>query len=71
MDPKPRPNNLRYLEALRAMTPDQRLQKAFELGELGRQLFADGLRRRHPELSEAEFRRILLSHLSRWHSGTY
>jgi hypothetical protein len=47
------------------MTPDQRLQKPFELGELGRQLFADGLRRRHPKLSDAEFGQILLSHLSR------
>ena len=31
MDPKPRPNHQRYLEILRALTPQQRLEKAIEL----------------------------------------
>jgi len=71
MDPKPRPNHLRYLQALRSMTPAQRLAKAFELTELGQSLFADGLRRRHPKLSEGELRRIYLEHKARWHNRSY
>ena len=34
MDPKPRPNHRLYLEALRRLTPEQRLLKAFELTEV-------------------------------------
>ena len=50
MSPKPRPNHARYLQTLRAMTPDQRLAKAFELSAFSKQLFLDGLRRRFPDL---------------------
>lgn len=42
------------------MTPEQRLRKAFELGEMGRELFRQGLKRRHPDLPdefEAVFRK--------------
>jgi hypothetical protein len=53
MDPKPRPNRKRYIEILRTMTPEDRLRKAFELTEFSRQLFAEGLRQRFPDLPEA------------------
>ena len=36
---KPRPNHYRYLEVLRAMTPAQRLEKAFELSADMKRLF--------------------------------
>jgi hypothetical protein len=52
MDPKERPNHARYIEVLRRMTPEQRLLKAFELSEFSKALFVEGLRKRHPELSE-------------------
>ena len=48
MDPKPRPNHQLYLAALRRLTPEQRLLKAFELTELSRELFRAGLRQRFP-----------------------
>jgi len=38
VDPKPRPNHEIYLVALRRMTPEQRLLKAFELTEQSHEL---------------------------------
>jgi hypothetical protein len=68
MDPKPRPNHQLYLEALRRLTPEQRLLKAFELTELSRELFRAGLRQRFPEASEAELQRIYLERLEKCHN---
>lgn len=71
MDPKARPNHRIYLQVLRRMTPEQRLRKAFELSELTRRLFARGLRMRFPDLSEDEFRTLLLDRLGKCHNRTY
>ena len=68
MDPKPRPNHRLYLEALRRLTPEQRLLKAFELTELSRELFRAGLRQRFPKADEAELRRIYLERMARCHN---
>ena len=68
MDSKPRPNHQIYLEALRRMTPEQRLLKALELTELSRELFRAGLRRRFPETGEAELQRIYLERLEKCHN---
>jgi len=43
MDPKRRPNHQLYIEALRRLTPEERLLKTFELTELSRELFRAGL----------------------------
>ena len=58
MDPKPRPNHRRYIQLLQRMTPGERLAKVFELSEMTKQLFLDGLRARHPQLSDEEIRRL-------------
>ena len=58
MDPKPRPNHRRYVQLLQRMTPGERLAKVFELSEMTKQLFLDGLRARHPHLSDEEIRRL-------------
>lgn len=71
MDPKPRPNHGRYLKVLRRMGPQKRLQKAFELSEMSRQLFIRGLRRRFPDLPERQFRRIMLEQLDRCRNRRY
>jgi hypothetical protein len=68
---KPRPNDDRYVEILRRMTPEQRLLKAFELTELSRDLFAAGLRARHPDLSESEFRRLVVEKLKECHNKPF
>jgi hypothetical protein len=64
MDPKLRPNHQLSLEALRRLTPEQRLLKVFELTELSRELFRAGLRRRFPEAGEEELQRIYLERLA-------
>lgn len=43
MDPKPRPNHKPYIEILRRMTVEQKLMKVFELSELCKSLFREGL----------------------------
>lgn len=70
MDPKPRPNRGPYIEALRRMTPEQRLQKAFELTEMSRALLRAGLRDRFPDLPDDEIQRLYLRRLERCRSRT-
>ncbi len=60
---KPRPNHQVYIAALRAMSSEARLRKAFELSTVARELLMTGLRRRHPELSETELHQLFLSRL--------
>jgi len=71
MDIKPRPNHRLYLQILRRMTPEQRLKKAFELSELSRGLFIQGLKERFPGLSEAELRELIKDRLERCHNQNY
>ena len=71
MDPKPRPNHKLYLDILRKMTPEQRLLKAIELSELAKQAARDGLRRRFPDLNEAEFHQLFLKQLEKCHNRNY
>ena len=59
-DPKPRPNQRQYREILRSMTDEEKLLKAFELSEMGRRLFKDGLRARFPEKSEGDILRLYI-----------
>jgi hypothetical protein len=68
---KPRPNHHVYIRVLRAMTPEERLRKAFELGAMARVLFEHGLRRRFPERTEAELAALLRERLDRCHNRNY
>lgn len=68
---KPRPNHRQYIEVLRRMTPGERLAKAFELSELTKRLFKQGLRKRFPELSEEDFHRLYLERLAKCHNRNY
>jgi len=60
-----------YLQMLRRMTPEQRLQKAFELSEFTKELFVQGLRKRFPNASPDEFQEILRGRLSKCHNRNY
>jgi len=68
---KPSLNRERYLEVLRRMTPEQRLQKAWELTESTRELLRAGIRQRHPDTSEADLDRIYLEQLQACHNKNY
>jgi len=71
MNPKPQPNHVQYIAALRRLTPEQRLCKAFELSELTRSLFWHGLRRRFPLATEEELRKIARGRLDQCHNRNY
>jgi hypothetical protein len=71
MEIKPKPNRQRYLDVLRRMTPEERLAKAMELSELGKELFLSGLRQRFPAMSETEIRALYLRRMTRCHNRNY
>ena len=71
MNPKPDPNRKKYIEVLRNMTPEQRLQTAFELTEFTLKLFKHGLRKRFPDLQEEEFHKLYLERLDKCHNKNY
>jgi hypothetical protein len=71
MDPKPRPNRKLYIEILRRMTVEQKLQKVFELSEMANTLFRAGLRERFPDATEEELHRIYLERLEKCHNRNY
>jgi hypothetical protein len=71
MDIKPRPNHRLYLETLRRMSPEARLMKAFELSRFSNDLFLHGLRKRFPDLSEQDFRKLYLERLNKCHNRNY
>lgn len=60
-----------YIQVLRKMPPEKRLLKAFGLSEFTKQLFAHGLRKRFPNLSEEKFKKILLERLEKCHNRNY
>ena len=71
VDPKPRPNREAYLKVLRAMTPEERLKKAFEMSAFVKKLFKQGLRERFPQLSEDELHSLYLDRLAKCHNCNY
>ena len=70
-DLKPRSNRAVYLRALRAMSPQARLRRAFELSDLSVALFRAGMARRFPNLSLAELERRVRERLDRCHNRNY
>ena len=53
------------------MTPAERAAKAFELSALSKRLFMEGLRRRFPDLAEADLHRLALERLAKCHNRNY
>ena len=71
MNIKERLNHKIYIQVLRQMSPEERLLRAFELSEFTRQLFVHGLRKRFPNLSDEEFKKLLLERLDKCHNRNY
>ena len=71
MDPYDRAAHRVYIRALRRLTPEQRLLKAFDMTEFARDLFKQGLRRRFPELSEEELHQLYLKRLEKCHNRNW
>ena len=71
MDIKPRHNHEQTIKALRSMTDDQRLRKAFELSEFAKGLFWQGLKEMYPNRSDADLRPLYLERLALCHNRSY
>jgi hypothetical protein len=71
VEAEPRPNHQAYLNVLRRMTDEQKLNKVVELSEFTRDLFLAGLRERFPAASEAEIRRIYLERFALCHNRNW
>ncbi len=65
---KPTPNRRLYMDALRKMTPEQRLAKAFELTAMSREALRAGIEQRYPDSSEQQRHEIYLERLGRCRS---
>jgi hypothetical protein len=63
-------NRRLYIEVLRSMTPEQRLQKALELTAMTRELARAGVARQHPELGSVEIDQLTRDRIVSWHSKT-
>ena len=71
MNPKKQLNHELYIQSLRRLTPEQRVMKACEMAELGRELFMLGLRRRNAELTEEELQELARKRLALCHNRIY
>ena len=71
MNTKKRPNHRIYIQALRRMTSEGRLERAFELSEFSRKIFLYGLRWRFPDLPENVLMKIYLERLNKCHNRDY
>jgi len=70
-NPKAHPNRDRYIEILRNMTPQQKLERVFELNELGKELVRAGIRNRNPDLSEKEINQKAVDKWTQCHNRNY
>ncbi|PJA27397.1 MAG: hypothetical protein CO189_07185 [candidate division Zixibacteria bacterium CG_4_9_14_3_um_filter_46_8] len=71
MNIKKNPNHKIYIELLRKMLPEKKLRIACEMSDFTRKLFAQGLRKLHPELSEEEFKKLLFKRLEKCHNRNW
>ena len=60
-----------YIEVLRRMTPEARLKKTLELGELAKALSLHGLRERFPDATQEEIEAIYLERLKKCYNANF
>ena len=65
------PHKQRYHEILRNMTPQAKLEKAFELSDLANAAFRAGLKSRYPHLPEDELEQLYQEKLKACHNQNY
>ena len=61
----------KYIEVLRKLTPEQRVQRTFELSDFVRQIFFEGLKKTFPNLSPEELKKLYLKRLELCHNRNY
>lgn len=62
---KPMPNRRLYMDALRRMSPQERLEKAFELSRLTQDALRAGIEHRHPDATPEQLGRLLIERIER------
>jgi hypothetical protein len=62
---KQQPNRAVYIDALRRMTPEKRLAKAFELSDMTHEALRVALATRHPELGPERLHALYVERLER------
>ena len=65
------PNKERYHEILRSMSPQEKIEKVFELSELANAAFKAGLKSRYPHLSEDELHELYIERRKVCHNQSY
>ena len=61
----------KYIEVLQSMTPQQKIEKIFELNKLGDDLFKTGLRKRFLNLTEEEFNKLYKSRIEKCYNRNW
>lgn len=69
--PPTREEHQAYLRILARMTPGEKMLRAMELSDLGRQMLKDALRRRFPHLSKERLHALYLERLELCHNRNY
>ncbi|MCK5568062.1 MAG: hypothetical protein KAI62_09120 [Actinomycetia bacterium] len=71
MNKTDRQTHKEYIKILKKMKPQARLQKAFELSDLTKNLFITGLRMRYPDYSEEDIKDLYIEKIYKCHSSDY
>ena len=61
----------KYIEILRSMTPQQKIDRVFELNKLGDDLFRAGLKERFPNLTEEKFNKLYKSRIEKCYNRNW
>jgi Trp operon repressor len=61
----------KYIEILRNMTSQQKIDKVFELNLMADELFKYGLRKRFPSLSKEEFDKLYKSRIEKCYNRNW
>lgn len=66
-----RSNHYVYINILRRLSPEKKLQKSFELSAFCKDLFFHGLKKRKPDLEEKEIQRLYRERLEKCQNRNY
>ena len=68
---KTNPNKHRYHQILKAMTPQEKLMRVFELSDLANDACKAGLKDRYPSYTDEELQRLYLEERCKCHNHNY
>ena len=60
-----------YIQILKKMTPQQRVEKSLELSQMADELAKEGLKKRYPELSSDQIHAMFIEQKIQCHNRNY